>query len=108
MSNSMIEAETETGRPWYVYMVRCSDGTLYTGISTDVGRRISEHNHETNGARYTRPRRPVRLVYQEEVPSRSAALKREMQIKKLRAPAKRGLIAARSARGRDSAGFPAL
>ena len=93
--------------PWYVYIVRCRDGSLYTGITTDVGRRVTEHNHEAAGARYTRPRRPVCLVYQEQAPSRSAALKREMQIKRLRATAKRGLIAAQPAGANDIVGFPA-
>ncbi|MCK5340152.1 MAG: GIY-YIG nuclease family protein, partial [Desulfobulbaceae bacterium] len=62
---------------WHVYMVRCRDGTLYTGIATDLNRRIAEHNSEKNGAKYTRSRRPVCLVYSEKVESRSAAAKRE-------------------------------
>lgn len=69
---------------WYVYMVRCADNSLYTGIATDVERRLQEHNNsETLGAKYTRARRPVRLVYQEEVSSRSAASKREYAVRKL-------------------------
>ncbi|MCF6291212.1 MAG: GIY-YIG nuclease family protein [Desulfobacterales bacterium] len=100
-----MEPETETSRPWYVYIVRCRDESLYTGITTDVGRRVMEHNHETNGARYTRPRRPVRLVYQEQAPSRSAALKQEARIKRLRAPAKKRLIAAQPAGGNKGVTF---
>ncbi len=70
--------------PWFLYMVRCADDTLYTGITTDVERRISEHNSDDRiGARYTRTRRPVQLVYTEQVESRSAAAIREAAIKKL-------------------------
>ena len=67
---------------YYVYMVRCADETLYTGIATDLERRIEEHNSSTKGAKYTRVRRPVTLVYQEEFPDRSSASKREYMIKK--------------------------
>ncbi len=70
--------------PWFLYMVRCADDTLYTGITTDVERRISEHNSDDRaGARYTRTRRPVQLVYTEQMESRSAASIREAAIKKL-------------------------
>jgi len=70
--------------PWFLYMVRCADDTLYTGITTDVARRISEHNSDDRvGARYTRTRRPVQLVYTEQVESRAAAASREAAIKKL-------------------------
>ena len=69
---------------WYVYILRCSDNSLYTGIATDVDRRVDEHNQDnTLGARYTRARRPVKLVYREEVETRSEALKREYTIKQL-------------------------
>ena len=69
---------------WFLYMVRCADDTLYTGITTDVARRISEHNGDDRiGARYTRTRRPVQLVYTEQVESRAAAASREAAIKKL-------------------------
>lgn len=67
---------------YYVYMVECSDNTLYTGISTNVTRRVEEHNNSEKGAKYTRARRPVTLVYSEEHPDRSTASKREYQIKK--------------------------
>ncbi len=69
---------------WFIYMVRCVDDSFYTGITTDVDRRIQEHNDDDNlGAKYTKSRRPVVLVYQEICKSRSVATKREMEIKKL-------------------------
>ena len=67
---------------WYVYMLRCGDGSLYTGSTTDVERRLREHQNGT-GARYTRSRPPVTLAYAEEAPDRSAAQRREAAIKKL-------------------------
>ena len=70
--------------PWAVYMLRCSDGTFYTGITTDVARRVAEHNGEGRlGARYTRSRRPVTLVYTEPADSRAAAARREAAIKQM-------------------------
>lgn len=68
---------------WYVYIVECADGTYYTGITTDVNRRLNEHNFSFKSAKYTRSRRPVRLVYSEDASNRSEASKREAQIKKL-------------------------
>lgn len=68
---------------WHVYVVECADGTLYTGITTDLVRRIGEHNDSLKGARYTRAKRPVRLVYSEQVPDRSTASKREYEVKHL-------------------------
>lgn len=68
--------------PYFVYIVECADQTLYTGWTTNVERRLKIHN-AGRGARYTRERGPVRLVYVEEVSSRSAALKRELAIKRL-------------------------
>ena len=76
---------------WYVYMLRCRDGSLYTGYTDDVSRRLSVHN-SGNGAKYTRSRLPVTLVYQEELPDKSAALKREAAIKRLHKPEKEALI----------------
>lgn len=67
---------------WYVYMLRCGDGSLYTGSTTDVARRLREHQSGT-GAKYTRSRPPVTLAYTEKAPDRSAALRREAAIKKL-------------------------
>ena len=67
---------------WYVYMLRCGDGTLYTGMTDDVERRLAAHRSGT-GAKYTRGRGPLELVYTEEQPDKSSALRREFQIKKL-------------------------
>ena len=78
---------------WHVYIVRCRDGTLYTGIARVLEKRIEEHNAGDTGARYTRSRRPVKLVYAEESLSRSAALRREHEIKRMTRPAKERLIA---------------
>ncbi len=77
---------------WFVYILRCADNSLYTGITTDVKRRVEEHNELNLGARYTRMRRPVTLVYQEEVESRSAASKREYLIKKMKKQQKEALL----------------
>ena len=68
---------------WYVYLAECNDGTFYCGVTTDVERRISEHNGSKKGARYTRSRRPVRLVGFKEVASRSEALIVENKVKKM-------------------------
>jgi putative endonuclease len=76
---------------WYVYIVRCKDNSCYTGITTDIQRRLIEHNSPGNGAKYTRARQPVTLIYHEQVASRSAAAKREYQIKKMTHSAKEDL-----------------
>ena len=68
---------------WYIYILCCADNTLYTGVTTDVARRVREHNRGMLGAKYTRVRRPVKLVYQETAKNRSCALKREWAIKHL-------------------------
>lgn len=82
---------------WHVYVVRCADGTLYTGVAIDVAKRVAEHNGAgKSGARYTRARRPVRLVYQEAAANRSAACKREWRIKQLTRREKLALIGAGS------------
>ena len=78
---------------WYVYIVRCKDNTLYTGITTNLERRLLEHNSGPKGARYTRARRPVALVYCEQVASRSVATSRESHIKKLKISQKGQLVA---------------
>jgi len=83
---------TDASGPWYVYMVVCSDQTIYTGIARDVKKRITEHNNGANGAKYTRSRRPVSLAYLEELPSRSSASSRECQLKKLSRQQKLQLI----------------
>lgn len=76
---------------WHVYIVRCSDQSLYTGIAKDVAARIEKHN-AGKGARYTRGRLPVELVYRELVGEHGAALRRELAIKRLRARDKRRLV----------------
>jgi len=75
-----------------VYIVECSDGTLYTGITNSLERRIEEHNSSDKGAKYTRSRRPVKLVYQEKHSDRSSASKREYEIKKISRKKKKHLI----------------
>ncbi len=77
---------------YFVYMVKCSDNTLYTGITTDLQRRVQEHNESNKGAKYTRLRRPVTLVYSEACQDRSSASKREAAIKKLKREDKLGMI----------------
>ena len=82
-----------TESSWFIYMVRCGDNSLYTGIAKDVKKRIHEHNNDdTLGAKYTKARRPVALVYQEACESRSAATRREYEIKQLSREEKEGLL----------------
>lgn len=76
---------------WSVYILRCADGTLYTGITNDQPRRLTQHNAGT-ASRYTRSRLPVKMVYQETQPTRSLALKRELAIKALSRKKKELLI----------------
>jgi putative endonuclease len=80
----------------FVYIIRCADNTLYTGYATDLEKRMIEHNGEdapkSRGAKYTRGRRPVKLVHQEKFSSRSEAMKRECEIKSLSRPEKLALI----------------
>ena len=78
--------------PYFVYILKCNDNTLYTGIATDVQRRLLEHNESDKGAKYTKIRRPVELVYTEESKDRSSASKREYEIKKLKREDKLRLI----------------
>ncbi|HUH42822.1 MAG: GIY-YIG nuclease family protein [Sulfurimonas sp.] len=68
---------------WFVYILKCSDDTLYTGITIDLNRRLDEHNNSPKGAKYTRIRRPLELLYFEEYQDKSSASKRELEIKKL-------------------------
>lgn len=75
----------------HVYIVECSDGTLYTGYTTDVERRVEEHNAGA-GAKYTRGRTPVRIAHVEEFASQSAAMQREYAIKQLSRPEKKRLV----------------
>ena len=82
------------GKQWFVYMLRCVDGSLYTGVTTDTARRLAEHNGSGagKGARYTRGRRPVALVWQEAGHDRGSALRREHELKRLRRVDKERLI----------------
>ena len=78
---------------YHVYIVQCADNTLYTGIAKELNRRISEHNSSDKGAKYTKARRPVTLLYHEECADRSVASKREYAIKKMTKEKKLSLIA---------------
>jgi len=84
------DVDTREG-PWFVYIVECRDGSLYTGITNNLERRVREHNDGT-AARYTRSRRPVTLRYQEQIASRSGALVRECAVKLLTRKQKDELI----------------
>lgn len=77
---------------WFVYLVRCHDATLYCGIAKNLDRRVAEHNSPDKGAKYTRGRRPVHLVYAEEVASRAQATQREGTIKRMSRAEKTALI----------------
>ena len=77
---------------WFVYLIRCQDGTLYCGIAKDLTRRLEEHNSADKGAKYTRGRRPVQLVYAEEASSRAQATQQEGRIKRLTRTEKMTLI----------------
>ncbi|MBI3527255.1 MAG: GIY-YIG nuclease family protein [Betaproteobacteria bacterium] len=81
---------------WFVYIVRCADDTLYTGIAKDVARRVEEHNsNNLLAANYTRARRPVAMVYEEAVETRSAAARREYEIKQMTRQRKEELLKTR-------------
>jgi putative endonuclease len=82
-------------RGWWVYMVRCADRSLYTGVTTDVTRRVRQHNAGT-ASKYTRSRLPVRLAYREKTTGRGAALQREAAIKRLSRQDKEHLIRKRT------------
>jgi len=86
------------GNPWFVYVLRCADGSLYTGITKDVKRRFRQHNDGT-ASRCTRSRRPTKLVWKEAHPSRSSALKREAAIKAMTRREKVALIRLRRKAG---------
>ena len=81
---------------WYIYLLRCGDGTLYCGSTNDLQKRLQLHR-TGKGAKYTRGRGPLELVYWEELPSQSDALKRERAIKSLSRPEKLKLIATKTA-----------
>lgn len=83
--------ETDMEQTWHLYILRCKDGSLYTGITTDVEKRLEAHK-SGKGAKYTRGRRPLELVYREECGSHSDALKRELAVKALTREQKQTLI----------------
>ena len=87
----MLKLMKQLAERWFVYIVRCADDSLYTGIAKDVDRRLEQHNAAT-ASRYTRSRLPVTLEYQEEQPSQSIALKRELAIKAMSRQKKEALI----------------
>ncbi len=87
------KGRSHTRERWYLYMLRCADGSLYTGITNDVEKRFATHQ-SGKGARFTRTRLPVELVYREICATRSAALIREFRVKSLARPKKEELISA--------------
>jgi len=77
---------------WCVYVAKCSDNSLYCGITTDIDRRIYEHNFSKKGAKYTRSRRPVKLIFKSALMSRSSAASVEAKFKKLRTDKKKKIV----------------
>jgi len=70
-------------KKWYLYVLQCNDGTLYTGVTTDISRRLNEHNTSKRGSKYTRTRRPVKLIHWVDFEDRSTAQKAEYAFKQL-------------------------
>ena len=87
-----LDNNTPANKAWFFYVVRCDDDTFYAGVTTDITRRINEHNESKKGAKYTRARRPVRLVYCTDFCSRSIAQKAERYFKKLTRQEKEEII----------------
>lgn len=83
----------DTRSSWFIYLIRCGDGSLYTGIATDVDRRLNEHKSGKRGAKYLRGRKPLRLVFRCRAVDRSEASRIESQIKKLSREQKEALVA---------------
>ncbi|MEE4202279.1 MAG: GIY-YIG nuclease family protein [Halieaceae bacterium] len=91
-----MEKLSDTGNPWYVYLLRCADGSLYAGVSNNLQRRLRQHNGDlAGGARYTRGRRPVTLVWSEPAADRVAAQRREQAVKRLTRRQKERLVGRR-------------
>jgi len=84
--------KTIYNKPWFVYIVECQDGTLYTGIARNVEERVKTHNRPSSNCKYTRIRQPVKLVYQERHKNHAQAWKREKEIKGFTREQKLGLI----------------
>lgn len=99
MSNT--EHDHHAYNSYYVYLMKCSDDSLYCGITTDLERREHEHNHSVKGAKYTRSRRPVNLIWYKKCQNRSEACKEEYRIKRLSKKDKLELIDNNS----DASGF---
>ena len=92
-SSSSSPRVVEQGSAWSVYLLRCADNSLYCGITNQLEKRLRQHNGVlSGGAKYTQSRRPCKLVYVESHPDKGAALKREIEIKKLNKSAKEMLI----------------
>jgi len=81
-----------TNNAWYVYLLRCNDNSLYAGITTNIERRLHQHNNTKLGAKYTRAKRPVTLVFIESAIDKSSASKREYQLRKLSKVKKEQLV----------------
>ncbi|QSX33867.1 GIY-YIG nuclease family protein [Shewanella avicenniae] len=98
-SDSMAsQSVSQTTQVWYLYMIRCRDGELYTGVTTDVARRVSEHQAGgAKAAKYLRGRAPLQLAYQECIGDKRTAHQREWQVKQLTRAQKLSLIAAQQA-----------
>ncbi len=90
-TTDLTEQSVALAERWFVYILRCADGSLYTGIANDLDRRLEQHNAGT-ASRYTRSRLPVTLEYREEPKTKSNALKRELEIKALSRKEKEALI----------------
>lgn len=92
-AGGLKQEDSKDNKKFFTYLLRCADGTLYCGSTTDLKKRVAAHN-AGRGAKYTRARRPVKLVYFEEQESWSAALRREAAIKKMSRPQKDALLKA--------------
>ena len=77
---------------WWLYVLLCADGSYYTGVTTNTERRLHEHNHTKRGAKYTRTRRPTRIIFLEQYPDRSSAMKAESKFKRLKRKQKEEVI----------------
>ena len=93
MSKEISQKKNKPSSRYYLYILKCHDSTLYTGITTDLERRIKEHNFSDLGARYTHARRPVELVYYKKMANRSLASREEYRVKNLTRPKKLEIIA---------------
>jgi putative endonuclease len=90
--DAMDDQGKTPSRAWFCYLLACADGTIYTGITTDLARREAMHNRGT-ASKYTRARRPVRIIWSEPHPDRAAASRREARVRRLPAAEKQALAA---------------